>query len=991
MFDKVKRIQKVKETCKFVDSVQNELIKQKNIAWKNKIAEYVRSNTKSPYVGTTVISLWCTLSETLRLECYYRESVLVGELAVLHSENLKEEFCDIRIKALLSLGTAQVECMQLEKGINTLERAYAMLKPGIHSYESLQVSSGMILSYAYTKGGRYEESSKILKLLLKWIAEHKPSNISQDDIFLLNLSQGNNLLMQGKYQEGLQLAEKLKRDAERFHMQNEPIYYKTLFLQGCYEKMMNHVERYYELTKQAMELAKKAGDIQETSAYRANLIDALMRLGKDEEVLLQAYGILAELDENGGGIESLNILQSYMNILLGFAQDSKMLDDMDEMIDKARASWEKVKKWGADCNSRDAIKIQAQFGTLMLFQKKYIEAEKLLCDCLKQSQKVSGENDIDTLSIREALAKSKRMQGDYNGALASYLEIERLRIDSGQGNYYSYCQTLRSIAYMYYFTGEKQEAIKRILSYFHNVDKYSYEVFRVFDEAAWKKFSYEFLRTLHDVLGWLAASPEKIGKIEEIYEIVLRFKNRIYDEEMLWKTRKKSADVYPLLAEYYSILNVTEKSQNLEEKLELLNRRKYLENEISKWRPEFLNPAPALEKLKMNLNTEDAILDYVVCYEDPGYEETERRTQGYLLFVITRDKVRFYDLGSKKILDDDMKEFYDVVSSYECNDMLLEQQLTLLKAGLGFFHMAKELGSIKRVYLGLDGEIMPSQPWDYILSDYEVQVLPSFISFGETAPLERNEKGDSREIDFFSNPDISLNKEKKYKAEISLLIVKTTKALLADLPKVNLHAYEGKYASRQKLIMTESPDILHIAAHGNFVREGNKFQRSTIQLSGKDGALTMLDVMQMELFSTQLVILDACESGIGDFQEDEGVYGFARAFFIAGAEGVLTCLWKVDALFSVVFLDCFYRNYFISGRAEDALYCSRNLVRSMTKANLLVWLACRRSSIEEMDDGAQAYKILENTIEKFNDSGAVFDKPVYWACFELSRPVRTLI
>lgn len=983
MFDKVKRVQKARETNRFVEKVQKELIEKNNTEWKNKVAEYVRDNIKAPYIGSTVIFLWCTLSEILRNGGYYKEAVLVGELAVLQSVNLTEGFRDIQIKALLALGIAQVEGMQLKKGTDALERARGMLKPEIRSYEFLRLCCGMNLSYAYTKSGKYEESRKVLESLIKWIKEEKPSNISRDDLLLIYLAQGNNLLMQGQYQRGLQLVEKLEKEAEKFHMQEESIYYKILSLHGCYEKMINHVEQYYALTKRAVELAKKAGDIQEERAYRANLIDALVRLGKDEEVLLQVHEIFPKLDQTGESIESLNTLQSYMNILLRFAQAPQMLDELGEMIDKAKSSWEKIKIQGIDCHSRDALKIESQFGALALFQKKYSEAEILLSDCLKYSQEVLGESDIDTLSIREALAGSKRMQGDYKGALVLYLEIEKLRIDNGQEKSHSCCETLRSIAYMYYFMGEKQEAIKRILLYFDNIDKYSYEVFGVFDEAAWKTFSMEFLTTLHDLLGWIAASPEEFVEIEKIYELVLRFKNRIYDEEMFWKARNKSAALNSTLTEYYHMLKAIGAVQDSEERIELLNRKKCLEDEISKWRPEILNSSSILRELRINLNAEEAILDYTIYYKNVGYEDVERRAQGYLVFVITRDMIRFYDLGNKQILDDDMKDFYDVVSSYEHDPVILEQQLTLLRAGLGTYHFANDLKSIKRIYLGLDGASMPSLPWHYILSEYDVQVLPSFISFGEKSVPRKHTKENCWEIDFFANPDMVMNKEKDYEMEIPLLIARTTKILLADLPEVSLHAYEGKQAGREEFIRLKSPDILHVAAHGKFVPESDKFQKSIIQLSGKDGAVTMLDVMQMDLSATELVILDACESGVGDFRKDEGVYGFARAFFIAGTEGILTCLWKVDALFSVIFLDYFYNSYFISGGdAERALEQSRDIVRKMTKGNVLEWLTCRQGIVEEMDD------VIKRALSKFDANEKVFDKPVYWACFELSRPVR---
>lgn len=148
-----------------------------------------------------------------------------------------------------------------------------------------------------------------------------------------------------------------------------------------------------------------------------------------------------------------------------------------------------------------------------------------------------------------------------------------------------------------------------------------------------------------------------------------------------------------------------------------------------------------------------------------------------------------------------------------------------------------------------------------------------------------------------------------------------------------------------------SPSLIHFSTHGFFFpqeKENNiSFQenndpllRSGIIMSNptnnqiklsenrSDGFLTALEVSQLDLSNTDLVILSGCETGLGNVYTSEGVYGLRRAFKIAGVDKIILSLWQVPDYQTMELMNLFYINLISNKlKPKEALQNAQKTIR----------------------------------------------------------------
>ena len=183
----------------------------------------------------------------------------------------------------------------------------------------------------------------------------------------------------------------------------------------------------------------------------------------------------------------------------------------------------------------------------------------------------------------------------------------------------------------------------------------------------------------------------------------------------------------------------------------------------------------------------------------------------------------------------------------------------------------------------------------------------------------------------------------------SLAEVEEAERILEGRMDVSLYTAEEGLESRFKALSGQAPDLIHIATHGYyFDGKSDPMERSGLVFSGanalkeegpaesgEDGLLKSSEIALLDLRGTDLIVLSACQSGVGSISSD-GVYGLQRAFKKAGVRSILMSLWKVDDKVTAEMMQLFY-TALSSGQDSRAAFRSARETLRKTYPDPLLW------------------------------------------------------
>ncbi len=281
--------------------------------------------------------------------------------------------------------------------------------------------------------------------------------------------------------------------------------------------------------------------------------------------------------------------------------------------------------------------------------------------------------------------------------------------------------------------------------------------------------------------------------------------------------------------------------------------------------------------------------------------------------------------------------------------------------------IVNEIGQVATVYLSADGvynqinlEAIPTPDGRYVIDNSNI-VLVSNTKDLYLRNIKSRSTTSENTATMFGNP--------------TFYVTASTDQLIAPLPGTEKEVtqvqfmlkqkgwltaeYVENLASEEKIKEMSNPKIFHIATHGFYrptaqvtleqqiegneaVMAQNPLMRTGLLLKGagdlmdktsynfnmENGILTAYEAMSLNLDKTDLVVLSACETGLGDLEAGEGVYGLQRAFLVAGAKVLIMSMFKVDDEATQQLMLKFYQKWLNTGNLRQSFIDAKKELRS---------------------------------------------------------------
>lgn len=640
-----------------------------------------------------------------------------------------------------------------------------------------------------------------------------------------------------------------------------------------------------------------------------------------------------------------------------FAKADSLYVLCDEFL---KTEWEQ-KRRNAELNV-----IQGSNAALLSSKRENIKNEKQADAMVGALEKLSKENFmvyLDQVSNREVVQKVGFLGNDayVNLYWNQYKQLEEQR------QYFVANEWLKELAFLLGRNGKLDEA----LTLYHNlfiIENLKAIAFRLgFSEEAQLFYSQKMQEDFSRFLN-LALAYQQSGKTEKLEEVlqdcyqqalfnhafILRGNFRLlYDVYRSDNPRVHELNVkWQLLREYLNKLYVTrepDKKGMALLKAEILKTEKELIRLSRDTTSMALDYIPPVDSIRKKLQADEAAVE-IIRYAENGstYYGNQIRYAAMVITPATMQVIPFPAEGQH--MEGRQYKLYRNSILYKISDAT--------SYSVYWAPLKEALKDVRKVYWAPDGvfhlinmsTLLNPETQRYLVDEIDIETVPTIAQlttpqsltiasatllgnpvYGPTTTVATDTLRSSREF-FTEQPITPLPGTQKETQSITALLRKNN---------VNVTLLTDEHATKQALFEKNQVDVLHLATHGFWIDQpasSSSYQNMYETLSGSgfvlahaqehdtgkkfklnpSGIVTAAEIQDMNLFRTKLVVLSACETGLGEVVPGEGLYGLKRSLQRAGVEHMITSLWKVDDEATMKFMTSFYESLVSTGQVNES-------------------------------------------------------------------------
>lgn len=776
--------------------------------------------------------------------------------------------------------------------------------------------------------GKYNLSEEMIKKNIEFFEEE----IDEESIALASLFNNYAVIVQaqGKYTEAeeyFKKAEQLLIKKDKRNSLSHAILTSNLAL------YYNEIGQHEEAEKTIAKAMSMAGD-------------ELREKGRDnvsfqinQGLILYSGGKLQEAEDLFNQILELKRKRmarnqtDYANVenyLASVLMESGKVDQVQGLLDDALRIFESK----YDRSHPAYIKTKHNLGAYHLYRGNYAESKTIIEEVLSLYQNYFGENHPDFLKSLEDLAVISWKQGDFGQANEKFAQVISTYLEVVEKNFAAMSE---------YEKGQYWAKIRpSILKY------YNYASQRYRDDP-------QLLTEMYNIQ--LKTKGILFGASSRIRNEILNSNDKALITQYL-EWQKSREDL--LLYYTYSKSQLSELKIDLEAAEQRANQ---LEKELSRQSTAFAAanklPNVSFEQVKGALAPTDVAIE-VIGFPSFDNSFTKEKIYAFLIADPNAQYPSIAILNNGNELDGKYAKGYRNMVRLKVDNPVLYEKY--------WQDVDKKLGGVKNVHLSLDGvyfqvNISALQKPD---QTYVADAM-NFHLYSSTRDLltQRKTASPNKSANFFGFPE--------YGNQGLLAALPGTKAEIDAISQITkLKGYQTEtflvqHASESNFKKIKSPRLLHVATHGFFLQPSqtssekilgievsqamdNPLLRSGLMLANAEnamsavsqpanevntadnGILTAYEVLSLNLNNTDLVVLSACETGLGEIKSGEGVYGLQRAFQVAGAESVIMSLWKVSDEATKNLMTHFYREWMNGKSKNEAFIAAQRQLRKQFSA-----------------------------------------------------------